>query len=193
LESEEMEKASSLLRELLGDEDQQYFLFVGGVRYSKGPETLIKAWKMSDCRKDMKLLFAGKWVEDGSPALIKDEIENCVVLNRYLSNEEFVHFIKRSKCVILPYYACSHSSVIISCAQHNGAVIISDIELFKEYLPDYDLTFSNGDSKDLAVILDRAAGMSQEEVKKRSDILSKAVEESKKQLVKGVFEAYKDV
>ncbi len=193
LVSEKMEEATELLLGLLGDKDVEYFLFIGGARKSKGPQVLVDAWKRSDCKQKVKLLFAGKVVDDGSRELVKEGIENCIILDRYLSNEEFVHFIKKSKFVVLPYLACSHSSVIISCAKNNGAVIISDIDLFKEFLPDYDLTFAGGNSKELAALLDMTANMSTDQVEQRAEVLKKAVEQSDHKLAQGVIQAYKDI
>jgi glycosyltransferase involved in cell wall biosynthesis len=189
------EQAAKTLRELLGDEDAEYFLFIGGVRKSKGPDVLVDAWKMANCKEDKKLLFAGKWVDDGSAELMEEavKIKNCYALNRYLSNEEFAYFIEKSKFIILPYSACSHSSVLISCAKQNGAVIISDIEYFKDFLSDYDLTFPRNDEKALAAMLDMAAKMPYEQIKEKTEILKKAVERSDRKLIQEVIQAYKDI
>lgn len=193
---EKMEQAAETLWDTLGGKDKEYFLFIGGARKGKGPEVLIDAWKMSECKKNFKLLFAGKLIDDGTKALIEEateKVENCVAIKRYLSSEEFAYFIKKSKFVVLPYRVYSHSSVLISCAKTNGTVIISDIDLFKEFLPDYELTFTCGDSKELAVLLDMAAKMSNEQVEQKTELLKKAIEESDRKLVQEVSRAYKDI
>jgi glycosyltransferase involved in cell wall biosynthesis len=187
-------QAVKTLQKELNGNNADYFLFIGGIKKSKGIETLIEAWKIAACRKKFKLLIAGKWDGGDSMALLSQakELENCVVLNRYLTNEEFVCFIENAKFSILPYNDYSHSSVLISCAKRNGAVIISDIDLFKEFLRNYDLTFPKGDAKTLAAVLEKAAQMPENEVKLRAELLKKSVEQDDRKLIQEVIRAYNE-
>ncbi len=186
-----MDQAAEVLSGLLGGEDVEYFLLVGVVRPAKGTETLLDAWKISTCSQRHKLLIAGRWVQTPREVSAKARrLHNCVVLDRRLTDEEFVHFIAESKFSVLPYLSYSHSSVLISCAKHGGAVILSDIELFSEFLPQYDLTFTAQNSAELASVLDRAAAMSEEDVKTRGEWLRQAVGRYDRDLVEGVARAY---
>lgn len=192
LSAQKMEQAAEVLDGLLGVEGAAYFLFIGAVRPAKGIETLIEAWKTCACRQTHKLLIAGRWV-DTARALKETamQLDNCTVVDRRLTNEEFVHFIARSKFSVLPYYSYSHSSVLISCAKHGAAVILSDIDLFKEFLPHDDLTYSSRDANELAAVLDKASEMSDEDVQARGEVLRQAVARYDRDLVQGVADAYR--
>ncbi len=176
LSSEAMDEARQILPEIIGGADEDYFLFVGVVREVKGIDCLLDAWESSQCSKTHRLLIAGRW--SGPPPQTKTRAEglaNCIVLDRYLTDEEFVYFVSRSRFVILPYLDYAHSSVFLSVGWCRGAVIASDIELFREYLPDYDLSFTKGDSRALAELLDRAREMEKPEVDEYRERLRKAV------------------
>lgn len=191
LSVKKMEQASQTLNNLLSNEDVDYFLFIGIVRQSKGIDTLLDAWKISACKQRSRLLIAGKWAN--VPEAIKDrakKLENCVVLDRYLTDEEFVHFIMKSKFVILPYLDYAHSSVLISCAKHNGTMIISDIDLFKDFLRNYDLTFPRGNSESLAALLDRTVEISSDEIRVRKELLKNSVKQHDRRLVEEIANAY---
>jgi len=193
LTPEGKEKAAATLQKVMGG-DADYFLFLGYVRKSKGVDTLLEAWKISRCKNKFKLFIAGRWGDTNAIDLLNKatELDNCVVLNKYLSDEEFVCFIEKSRFSILPYNDYSHSSVLISCAKYNGAVIVSDIELFKDYLRDYDLTFPKGNVKALAAVLDKAAEMPENEVKLRAAMLKESVEEYDRKLPEEIARAYKE-
>jgi hypothetical protein len=93
---------------------------------------------------------------------------------------------------VLPYLNYSHSSALISCARLESAVIISDIDLFKDYFDDYDLIFPSGDSKSLASLLDKAALMPIEEVRIRARLLKCSVERHDEELIEKLARAYGD-
>lgn len=166
-------------------------LFLGVVRMSKGIETLLDAWRLCQAKNHHRLLIAGKWVDP--PSSLKRlawDLHNCTVVDKYLDDEEFVSLIGDAKFVVLPYRDYSHSSVILSCANHGGAVITSDIELFREILPGYDLSFPPGDSRALAKIIDYAMDLPQEKVDEHKSILSASVEKMNKDLVRGLEIAF---
>ena len=144
---------------------------------SKGIETLLQAWNMSKLKHQAQLIIAGKWTDP--PAEIRRMAENepsCTVIDKYISDEEYVSLIEHSKFVILPYLDYIHSAVLFSCGYHGGAVINSDIELFKETMPDYPLTFETGNNIALAELLDRTIEMNREEVEKYKKLTCQAIE-----------------
>lgn len=172
--------------------NKDYFLFLGP-RECKGISTLIEAWEKTDAKEKCNLLIAGKWVDVSREVRERaSQLEGCIIFEQYLTNEEFVFFIEKAKFVLLPYLNYSHSSVLISCARHNGAVIISDIELFDDYFSDYELRFPSGESDSLAALLSKAASMDNSDVVIQAEKLRKSVESNDEQLVSQLASAYCD-
>ncbi len=188
-----MTAAGKTMAELIG-RNGNYFLFIGIIRKSKGIETLAGAWKMSKTKSAGKLVVAGKW--SSQAAHLKEKIKtlsNCVFIDRYLNDEEFIYLIKNSKFIILPYKDYAHSAVLFACAHNKGAVIISDIELFTDILPGYGLTFPRGDSEKLAALINRAANFEEREIDRYRDILAKAAGKLNVELEKELKKAYAEL
>lgn len=181
------------MAELIG-RTGDYFLFIGIIRKSKGIETLAEAWKMSKTKSTGKLVVAGKW--SSRAVHLKDTVKalpNCVFIDKYLNDEEFIYLIKNAKFIILPYKDYAHSAVLFACAHNRGAVICSDAELFSDILPGYTLTFLREESKELAALIDRAANFEKQEIDSYRDILAKAVGKSDRELEQAVEKAYAEI
>jgi glycosyltransferase involved in cell wall biosynthesis len=178
--------ASRTLEQLLGDGPRRYFLFAGVLRKRKGLEDLLDAWDRCDLAGKATLVLAGKWSFCVDQAL-KDRAArtpNCRLLDRFLTNEEFTTFVSRAWYLVLPYQDYAHSSVLISAARHGAAAIVSDIELFREYLGDYEMMFPAGDVQALARKLQEAAGAQGRIVEQHRSLLRRAVEDSDRHLVR---------
>ncbi|MEW6411343.1 MAG: glycosyltransferase [Candidatus Zixiibacteriota bacterium] len=171
---------------------QDIILFLGVVRNSKGIATLVEAWAQSKARNTSSLVVAGKWT-DPSPQLRRALVSDptCLVIDRYISDEEFVVLLEAARFAVLPYLDYSHSAILMSCGHCGTPVIVSDINLFAEVLPNYDLTFAAGDSKDLTSVLDRAATMKPHQVDVYRKVLTEAVKQENEDLVAGVWEVYR--
>jgi glycosyltransferase involved in cell wall biosynthesis len=170
-----------------------YFLFIGYIRISKGIEILIDAWHHSVASNQSKLVIAGKWPNYLNPLKSQtDEMKNCKIINKYLTDEEFVLLIQKAKFVILPYLDYCHSALLMACSRHDGVVIISDIQLFKEIIPDYELSFSKGSSQDLARVIDKAITLNDVEREYYKKKIQKSVERSDEKLVETIKSAYKE-
>jgi glycosyltransferase involved in cell wall biosynthesis len=185
LDSRRRDQARHTLDELLTQCHGRYFLFAGVLRKRKGLATLLDAWDRCDLSGQATLVLAGKW-SFCVPDQLKRRAErtgNCRILPRFLSNEEFTHFVSNAWYVVLPYLDYAHSSVLISAAKQGAACIVSDIELFTEYLPDYEMTFPAGDAEALADLLTRAASLDSERVEAHRRTLSQAVARSEENLV----------
>ncbi len=171
LSPQRMSIARDNIDNLIG-KDTPYFLFIGVVRQSKGIATLLEAWEISQARFTSKLVIAGKWNAPVSHLKKKAaEIPNCLVLDYYLGDEEYVYLIRGSKFTVLPYNEYSHSAIFFSCAWNKTAVILSDAQLFDELLPGYDLTFPAGRSEKLAGLLDKAAALPEAQVEHHRQII----------------------
>ena len=188
ISNEKLMAAENRLREKIGS---GYYLFLGVVRSSKGIETLVNAWQAFNKDKNEKLVIAGRWTDPaGNIRKLAESDNSTTIIDRYLDDEEFVQLIKDAKFVVLPYLDYAHSSIIISCGNHNGAVVISDIELFTELLPDYKLTFKNSEAEELVKVLNQTADMSTEEINSYRTILKRSIDEHNEDLVSELKEAY---
>jgi len=169
-----------------------YYLFLGVVRRSKGIETLLHAWPMFNKDKRERLVIAGKWTDpDKRNRKIADDDDTIAVIDRYVNDEEFVQLIQDAKFVVLPYLDYAHSAVIIACGNHGGAVVISDIDLFKQLLPNYSLVFKHGDVADLVRALKRSVELSKTDINYHRQELNQAVLTQNKTLVADLREAYR--
>jgi glycosyltransferase involved in cell wall biosynthesis len=185
--------AGKNLEQLIGNH-ADFFLFIGIVRKSKGIETLIDAWKKCEAKNRSKLVVAGKW--SGQAAYLKEELKKlpaCVLIDRYLNDEEFVCLIENSKFLILPYKDYAHSAVLFAGGWHGGAVILSDIDMFAEILPGYDLTFPPGNSAKLAALIDKTVDLEKKEIDHHRDVLAEAVKNLNNKLEKEIKEAYEEI
>lgn len=190
LSPDKMARAGKNFEQLIG-KNRDYFLFIGIVRKSKGIETLIRAWETAIPKSRGTLVVAGKW--SSQAVHLKDEVRalpDCIVIDRYLEDEEFIYLIKNAKFVVLPYKDYAHSAVLYACAWNRGAVISSDIELFTDILPDYPLTFPRGSSEELAALIDQAAVLTEGKIDHYRDMLANRVKELNVDLEKEIKKAY---
>ncbi len=169
-----------------------FYLFIGVVRPSKGILELLSAWECSSVKDKYKLVIAGKWnnIPNGFKD-IADGLKNCIVIDRYLSDEEFTGYIKEASFVVLPYRDYTHSSILFACADQDATVIVSDIPLFMELVPSHPLIFKNGDATDLANKLEIADGMTKEQIGDTKLILNDAIFKQEKSLALAIEGAYK--
>ncbi|ARN56287.1 hypothetical protein [Sedimentisphaera salicampi] len=189
IEPAKLREAEDVLRNIIPC-DKDYFLFTGP-RMCKGIETLKNAWEINSRNFKSVLLIAGKW-GDVPRNLINEikKLNNCVILDRYLTNEEFYLFIKKAKFIVLPYLEYSHSSVLISCAHLKAPVITSNIALFEQYLPGYPMSFQKGDSNALSKILKKSEILNENEIDILINKLNKSVKKENSLLIKEVGEVY---
>jgi len=97
-----------------------------------------------------------------------------------------------SRFIVMPYLDYAHSSILISCARHGGAVIVSDIDLFRDFLPDYDLTCSPGDVDSLVRVLDASLCLQEADVNEKRRLLLSRVEQFDKELEASLAVVYAD-
>ncbi len=163
---------------------KSFYLFLGVIRNSKGIETLLKAWQISDAKKNSNLVIAGKWTDPSyETRQMADSDSTCIVIDSYISDEEYVSLIEMSKFVVLPYLNYIHSAVLYSCGYHGGAVINSDIKLFEESMPAYPLVFSSGNKHELAMLLNKTLRMDDAEVDYYRKLTKDAIQKEQHELV----------
>ena len=190
LSSRKMKRARDELTTQLNGRST-YILFIGVVRQSKGIENLLDAFQLISRKKDLGLVIAGKW--SGTPASLKEravKLKHCILIDRYLTDDEFAAFIEGATVVVLPYLDYTHSAVLPSCADHKATVILSDIPMFREFLPNYSLFFEKGSVSSLANAIETAMDMDDSERMKCKEILYEFWVKQKALLVEGLLSAY---
>ncbi|MGH8016671.1 MAG: glycosyltransferase, partial [Candidatus Zixiibacteriota bacterium] len=188
ISAHKLDSARTRLRHSIGS---NYYLFLGVVRRSKGIEMLIQAWSLFNKGKNERLVIAGKWTDpDKKFRKLAEDDETITVMDRYLDDEEFVQLITDAKFVVLPYLEYAHSSVIISCGNHGGAVIISDIQLFQQIMPNYRYTFKQGSVSGLVDALNKTSDLTQAQIDGCHQELKLAVQLQHDHLVEDLREAY---
>jgi glycosyltransferase involved in cell wall biosynthesis len=193
LRPDRLRRAKQNLARLIPDK-RPYFLFIGIVRESKGIASLLSAWDQGRAKEKSRLVIAGKWA---GPAIRFQErargLAGCLVIDRYLGDEEFISLIEESRFVVLPYLEYSHSAVLFACGWARAAVIISNAGLFSDILPAYELSFPAGQADELARVLERAAGMTGAQVSACRDILASRVRQAEASLAGEVAPAFCEV
>ena len=107
------------------------FLFIGSFRKEKGLDVLINAWnKIKDDFDNAILVIAGKIPKEYEHSL--DSNKRIKVVNRYLSDREYIKYIAHSDYVVLPYIGGTNSGVLSNVTALGKPAITSDIEMFKE-------------------------------------------------------------
>lgn len=145
---------------LLGDQVDRFFLFIGVVRPSKGLDVLLNAWRESQVSKGNVLVIAGKWADPKASERQLAHHPSVKLIDRYITDEEFVWLLEHARYTVLPYHEYTHSGVLHSVRHHGGAIVISDIPMFIDTFPNYPLTFKASDASSLRSVLERAAGQS---------------------------------
>jgi glycosyltransferase involved in cell wall biosynthesis len=114
------------------------FLFIGAFKKEKGYDDLINAWKLIDenilKNTEHTLILAGA-IPQGVDSLIDSNTStaNMQVLNKYLTDDEFIHYIANADVVVLPYRAGTNSGVLSTVMSLGKLVICSDIPSLKSH------------------------------------------------------------
>lgn len=109
------------------------FLFYGYIKPYKGLNLLEKAVKnLIDKLNDFNLIIAGGG--DDECLLFFKKLKNCVVINRFLSNEEMMYLNKISTVVVLPYKSASQSGIPCTSFLYNKPIIATKVGAFVEVI-----------------------------------------------------------
>jgi len=179
-----------LKKDIAGIDNKSYILFIGVVRRSKGIEMLLEAWKRLEFSDECSLVIAGKWADIDEIKVEASGLPNCIIIDKYLSDEEFVILIKNAKFTVLPYLDYAHSSIVISCLRLDCIIVLSDIDLFKEILPSYPLMFMKGDINQLIFIMNKALNMSGNDLLKIRNSNKDIIGNYDKLLAEGIQSAF---
>lgn len=103
------------------------FAFLGHINKYKGIDLLLSAWSSTKSlyeNSNIELLVVGKGGEQYCKEFKK--FNNVTVINKYLSNTQFLNVISLSDVVILPYREISQSGVLLTVLNEKKFVIVSN-------------------------------------------------------------------
>jgi len=113
--------------------DSVDFLFIGHLRKAKGIEFLLDAWM--DFHKlypEARLRVCGKQTND---VKFNQEILSANGVDfhlHFISDDDYYHFVKSARYVILPYLYGTNSGIISTVLSLSTDVITSDLPMFAE-------------------------------------------------------------
>jgi glycosyltransferase involved in cell wall biosynthesis len=113
---------------------EEYVLGIGRIRKYKGFENLASAFK-SDILKNEKLMIAG----EGKLNLITSG--NISVINRWLSDDEIIQILGKSKLVVFPYQEASQSGIVPLAIHLKKTILYANVGGLSEQLENYDKAF----------------------------------------------------
>lgn len=103
------------------------FLIIGGISKYKGIDIFIDAWNnKKECffdKSDCQLIIAGKAEKDLTFSLPK----NGILIDKFLSNEEFVALIELSTIVVFPYRKISQSGALLTVLNRKKPVLVTRV------------------------------------------------------------------
>lgn len=147
------------------------FLFIGHLRKDKGIQFLLESWKeYHKINKDATLRICGRYLPNIH--FDKEELEQCnVEFNlRYISDDDYYHYVKAARYVVLPYLQGTNSGIISTVLSLGTDVITSDLPMFTQnQLVSKENVFVTGSTQSLIQVLHKK--WLQEEVK-ISDVLN---------------------
>ncbi|MFO7657146.1 MAG: glycosyltransferase family 4 protein [Bacteroidales bacterium] len=149
---------ASCRNEIELNNDNEYVIFFGQIKSSKGIDTLIEAWKIvHKINSNYRLLIVGRcWQNDCSKYV--RQIESLGLGESVIWREEYVPdcdvhcYFKSSSLIVLPYTRIYSSAVLIRSLDYGKPVIVSDQEAFTEIVSDHEtaLVFKTGSAVDLS-------------------------------------------
>lgn len=110
---------------------QKYVLFIGRLTPYKGLRLFYEATKeLAD--EGYKFVVAGNGRDEALDDILKSP--NFIVINRYLTDEDFVELIERCSFVVCPYTSISQSGIPQTVFVFNKPIIASDLDGFREII-----------------------------------------------------------
>ena len=133
------------------------FLFIGHLRNDKGIKLLLDVWKEFHltCPK-ATLRVCGRQLSGVEIDKYNLEKANVDFHLHYIDDEDYYHYVKAARYVVLPYTAGTNSGIISTVLSLGTEVITSDLPMFSENpLVAHDNMFKSADKRALVSILQK--------------------------------------
>jgi glycosyltransferase involved in cell wall biosynthesis len=172
-------KIANLLMKRLGiDEQEPFFIYVGGINPHKNLKGLIEAFSVEDFSK-CKLLLVGDYETDNFFSDLKNvqrlitekSLTNRVLLTGYLSDIELVQLFKRAIALILPSFYEGFGLPALEAMAAGAPVIATQNSAIPEIAPDGAIYFDPEDTGSLKNAM--ACLLNDKELRKRLSTLGK--------------------
>lgn len=120
--------------DLIGQVEKKYFLksktvfvLVGTINDYKGISLLFETWSKAELanNSNIHLFVAGKGNHPSLKGLA--DFSNVTIKNQFMSNEEFLMFLRIADYILLPYLKISQSGVLLTAITERKRVIVSNV------------------------------------------------------------------
>ena len=105
-------------------------LFFGRIEYYKGLDILIKA-AANLSKYNFHIIGKGDIKKVFNINTLPD---NCIHINRYVTDHELAEYIQKSKVIVLPYRDATGTQTIQSIFYYNKPIIATNVGCFPEYI-----------------------------------------------------------
>ena len=111
---------------------EPYVLFIGSIQPYKGLPFLYET--IRDCGKIFrrKIVVAGSGYDKCIEEMQKDD--RYILINRFLSDEEFANLTKFAECIVCPYVSGSQSGITHTAMVFGTPVIATKVGAFEEFV-----------------------------------------------------------
>lgn len=113
-------------------------LFLGRVSKYKGIDTLLDAMQKVSSNCYSQLIIAGRWEDNMDVAPSSD---NIVIVNKYLSSNEILHYLEYCDLMVFPYREATQSGVATLALNYLKPSIVTSVGGFKEQFTDNSAVF----------------------------------------------------
>ena len=115
------------------DSKIKYVLFFGYIHAYKGLDILLKTINMlTEKNIGIKFVIAGSGNSKELEKLKNNQ--NCIVINRHLTNNELVGLNKSAQFIVCPYKSASQSGIIMTSFLFGRPIIASNVGAFSEVI-----------------------------------------------------------
>lgn len=116
-------------------DNKPIFLFYGFLQPYKGLDVLKESLELlGNYNRKFNLIIAGNG-EDSNLEYYK-KLSNCLVVNKFLPNDEMLFYIKSASLILLPYKSASQTGIIPTCAVYGKPCIATKVGAFPEMIKD---------------------------------------------------------